>query len=84
MKINKLKYGSIIPVLKYRFGKIPQRQVNPQIIPNDRFFILLPIINKTRGVKIDNKALGKRAANAETPKNFIDKNCNQKNNGGFS
>ena len=36
--MNKLKYGSIIPDLKYRLGKNPAKNITDHIHPKDVFF----------------------------------------------
>jgi hypothetical protein len=66
-KINKLKYGSIIPVLKYRLGKNPAMKITDHIHPKVVFLNRVPILNKTTGVIIDSSALGNLAAKLVIP-----------------
>ena len=43
-KMNKLKYGSIIPDLKYRLGKNPAKNITDHIHPKVVFFNRDPIL----------------------------------------
>ena len=83
-KINKLKYGSIIPVLKYRFGNNPLKKISDQTHPKVLFFNLEPILNNITGKTIVRTAFGSLAEKLLTPKIFMEITCNQKYNGGFS
>tara|TARA_B110001452_G_C14806759_1_gene281515 strand:+ start:244 stop:474 length:231 start_codon:yes stop_codon:yes gene_type:complete len=66
-KINKLKYGSIIPDLKYKLGKNPAMNITDHIHPKVVFFNRVPILNKIIGIIIDNRALGNLAAKLVIP-----------------
>ena len=83
-KINKLKYGSIIPVLKYRFGNNPLKKISAQIHPKVLFFNLEPILNNITGNITERTALGSLAEKLLIPNIFMEITCNQKYNGGFS
>ena len=71
-KINKLKYGSIIPVLKYRFGNNPLKKISDQIHPNVLLFNLEPILNNITGYKIVRTAFGILAEKLLIPKIFME------------
>tara|TARA_B100000497_G_C7377046_1_gene242108 strand:+ start:319 stop:549 length:231 start_codon:yes stop_codon:yes gene_type:complete len=66
-KINKLKYGSIIPDLKYRFGKNPAMKIIDHIHPRVVFFNRVPILKKRTGIIIDKRAFGNLAAKLVIP-----------------
>ena len=83
-KINKLKYGSIIPDLKYRLGKNPAMKIIDHIHPKVGFFNRVPILNKIIGIIIDNRALGNLAAKLVIPNILKEIVWIQKNKGGFS
>ena len=48
--MNKLKYGSIIPDLKYRLGKNPAKNITDHIHPKVVFFNRDPILKRIIGI----------------------------------
>jgi hypothetical protein len=82
--INKLYNGSIIPVLKYKWGVkepvVSNTHIQAKRLVNQR----CATENINSKVIMPTKALGSRAANSFTPKTCILAACNQKNKGGFS
>lgn len=82
--MNKLKYGSIIPDLKYRLGKNPDKNITDHIHPKVVFFNRDPILKRIIGIIIDSRALGNLAAKLVIPNILKEIVWIQKNKGGFS
>ena len=83
-KIKKLNQGSIMPDLKYRWGRIVQAYTMAHKNPNELFFSFRPVKKRTGSTSIPSKAFGRRAENSFIPNRFMLMACSQKYSGGFS